>query len=244
MRKIFYFLILVFLITIVRGADLSCSIVAKGSCSDTIVLYLENDTGGYTNAHAENTSYSSYAYSVCCNANAISATVETTCNGTVFLKLSNETNAHVEENTQTNYNFQACINTDKTNVSCRYSTSCYSNETCLLSYASSESSNQTNAHVSDCDHYDNLLCCGGANTAPGVPELFLPLNDTSITNRTPTFSWSNSTDVNGNTITYHIQIDGDIDFPSPAIDGFNITGIAETANTTNWSATSELQNLL
>ena len=243
MKKIFYLLILVFLITIVKGVDLSCSIVAKGDCSDTIVLYMENDTGGYTNAHAENTSYSSYAYAVCCNADAISATVETTCNGTVFLKLSNETNAHVEENTQTNYKYEACINTDATNVTCRYATSCYTNETCLLSYASSGSSNQTNAHISDCDHYDNLLCCGTGNNAPSVPDLFLPANDTYMTNRTPTFSWSNSTDPEEDTITYNIQVDGSIDFSSPAVDGFDAGSITEIANTTNWTATSDLEEL-
>ncbi len=243
MRRLFYFLILVFLITIVRGADLSCSIVAKESCSDTIVLYLENDTGGYTNAHAENTSYSSYAYAVCCNADGIPATVETTCNGTVFLKLSNETNAHIEENTLSNYKYEACINTDNGNITCRYSTSCNSNETCLLSYASSESNNQTNAHVSDCNHYDNLICCGSGNTAPSTPELYLPQNDTEITNRTPTFSWSNSTDSDGDPITYNIQIDGDIDFSSPTVNGFNVISIAESSNTTNWTATSELQDL-
>ncbi len=81
------------------------------------------------------------------------------------------------------------------------------------------------------------------NDAPSVPELFLPYNDTQITDRTPTFSWSNSTDPDGDTITYHIQIDGVIDFSSPEVDGFDVGGIAETANTTNWTATSDLQQL-
>ena len=81
------------------------------------------------------------------------------------------------------------------------------------------------------------------NDEPSVPELFLPYNDTDVASRKPMFSWSNSTDTDGDSITYNIQIDGSIDFSSPEVDGFDVSGIAETANTTNWTATSDLQNL-
>jgi len=81
------------------------------------------------------------------------------------------------------------------------------------------------------------------NQIPTAPQLFLPTNDTYMTNRTPIFSWSNSSDIDGDTITYNIQVDGDIGFSSPEVDGFDVSSIEETPDTTNWTATAELQEV-
>lgn len=81
------------------------------------------------------------------------------------------------------------------------------------------------------------------NEAPTAPDLFLPYNETLVTDRQPVFSWSNSSDPDNDALSYNIQVDGSIDFSSPEVDGFDVTSIAETANTTNWTATSDLQNL-
>ncbi len=62
------------------------------------------------------------------------------------------------------------------------------------------------------------------NSPPTTPHLNLtPVNGTSITNRTPTMSWSNSTDDDGNQITYHIQIDDNSAFNNPEV---NVSSIS------------------
>ena len=68
------------------------------------------------------------------------------------------------------------------------------------------------------------------NDAPSEPRLHLPLNDTNFST-IPTFSWSNSSDVEGNETNYTIEISTDVTFGA----GTNYTNssILETANVTN-----------
>ena len=106
------FLACLSVISYATGADLSCSITDTGSCSDTIVLYIENSTGGYIDSHAQNVSVGTYNYAVCCNADVVGRTVGIGCGDTVFLKLSDTDNAHVEQPSVGTYSVDACISLD------------------------------------------------------------------------------------------------------------------------------------
>lgn len=70
------------------------------------------------------------------------------------------------------------------------------------------------------------------------PTLTLPINGSTITNRTPTFAWDNSEGGLGNNITYHIIVDTSTAFDNPVI---NTTGVNESASgNTSYNATVEL----
>ncbi len=75
----------------------NCSIMSSGSCGggNTTVIYLQNDTGGYSNAHAQNVSVGTYDYVICCNS---SSTLSYACNEGIFLRL------------KAAYNFDKCMN--------------------------------------------------------------------------------------------------------------------------------------
>ncbi|MDD5253635.1 MAG: hypothetical protein PHG05_00845 [Candidatus Nanoarchaeia archaeon] len=77
------------------------------------------------------------------------------------------------------------------------------------------------------------------NTVPEKVDLHLPEDgNVTIVDKIITFDWSNTTDADGDPITYHIEIDEvSSDYQSPVI---NITNIAETANTTKYTTTTEL----
>ncbi len=145
-------------ISITVIADLSCSI-QTGSCSSgTAILHMENSTGGYNNAHAELASQSNYNNYLCCETTG--KTLTTTCD-TIFLELSATSNAHVQDPASAatpDYTEDACIG--NATGSCQTeSGSCSAGYTCLLSMASSEGDNQTNAHVANCSYYDLQVCC-------------------------------------------------------------------------------------
>ncbi len=168
-RKEYYFLAVVlialtafvFFINVAYAATLTCSV--GSSCSGTALMYLQNDSGGYNNAHAQhvnNKSFSRYNNSLCCTSNAA---LGTAC-GTTFLRLSNLTNAHAQvENysgENANYTNNACI--DFGGAECTNAQgSCPSGYTCLVSIGSSETnaSNLTNAHVGPCSEYSTKICC-------------------------------------------------------------------------------------
>ena len=75
------------------------------------------------------------------------------------------------------------------------------------------------------------------NTLPSAPVLLQPENNATITNRTPRFTWNNSNDADNDTLTYHLQVDDNADFSSLVI---NQTAITETANSTSYDSTTEL----
>jgi len=147
--------------------SLNCNITKVADCSYTKVLYLQNDSGGNENAHAENTSTASYAWTVCCDASIIGDTITADCSDSTFLLLSNGTNAHVQEPSINTYEYDACISATNNDVVCNYrSYNCGANETCLVSYASSDWLNNTDAHVANCSYYSNRVCCGITNNPP------------------------------------------------------------------------------
>ena len=113
------------------------------------------------NSHAELPSGDgNYDYKVCCSG------VDTTCTGNydIVLKLSNLTNAHVEKKIYANYiDHDACMSVPNGAVICNYSSDCESLGSDYICLASI--SNESNAHVGDCNAYSEKVCC---KVIPGV----------------------------------------------------------------------------
>jgi len=238
------------------NADLTCQI-ETGSCSGGYadLLYLKNDTNGHDNAHAELPSAASYNEILCCTSS--NQEVGNSC-GTTFLNLSATTDAHVQapNGTTAVYSEPACISGSST-LMCNLSiTGCSALETCLVSVASDGADNTTNAHVSSCNVYDTEVCCT-MNSPPGevTDDFYLePFHgNATLFNRTPTFGWLNTTDPDGNAITYTIQVkkcgtadpsscDPDaVDYSSfNPVGEFQVTSIAEGTNITEQIASVEL----
>ncbi|MFH1212086.1 MAG: right-handed parallel beta-helix repeat-containing protein, partial [Candidatus Woesearchaeota archaeon] len=159
---VFVMLAFIALFSQISISALSCYISDTCDASAAAVLYLSNETAGYTNAHAELPSEASYAYKVCCNFTG--GTIGTQCDATAsnaFLKLANVTNSHVQQPSVDTYTHDACINVSGAGISCTYPTAaCSASETCLATMASDGSSNATNAHLSQCTSgYDTRICC-------------------------------------------------------------------------------------
>jgi hypothetical protein len=162
----------------VLGASLSCSVTTSGACSDTIVMYLQNDTGGDVNAHAQNASVASYANVVCCAPTG--DTLSLTCSDQIYGRLSSVDNAHFEQNNQDIYSVEQCLSASTHRVVCGYSTTgCGAFDTCLFSYASSDGANVTNSHVATCAEYTADVCCT-LNDRPVLASALL--NATSVFN--------------------------------------------------------------
>ena len=82
-----------------------------------------------------------------------------------------------------------------------------------------------------------------SNVPPGLPAQWsvdeaLSNSSTPITNRRPVLVWNNSTDTNGDALTYELVIDNDMDFSSPEI---NVSGLENTTldNSTNYTSSLE-----
>lgn len=145
------------------SATLTCTIEASTSCSSGYIKYfgLQNDTGGYENAHAQTANYSgtTYANSVCCDS-TLSGTLAASCSqGDTIAILSSEDNAHVQttDDTQNEFNYtqDVCMSHSAFETSCRpVSGSCGSQEACVISL-----SDYDNAHAGSCDTYSINICC-------------------------------------------------------------------------------------
>ncbi len=72
---------------------------------------------------------------------------------------------------------------------------------------------------------------------PTIPVNITPTKESHITNRTPTFIWTNSTDANGDVISYHLQVDDNSAFNNPEINVSAIPPDAGKQNTTYYSTT-------
>ncbi len=234
--KIFFILILFLLVLAITKADLYCYI--NTTCtSSTALLRFENESSGANNSHAQFYNYTQdvYAYTLCCNSTLY--TLQNYCSsGTTLLRLENLTNSHVQTSSYSTYNHKVCFNTTTT-INCTiYDTTCPVGDTCLLSLGNS-TGNKTNAHVSACNYYKTNLCCGPPNIPSSIPTLLAPSYDTHITNVTPKLYWQNSTDIDGQTRTYHIQVDDNSDFTSPNV---NITAITEGSYNTSYTVVNPL----
>ena len=145
----------------VMAQGITCSI--SSICSNTAVLYMKNETGGYYNAHAQLPSVANYPYILCCS--STETTLSNTCSDAIVLKLYATTNSHVQwgnySGPYTVYSNNACLSADPGTIECIYQNSCPANYECLISMASSESwaENKTNAHVGPCSEYSMKVCC-------------------------------------------------------------------------------------
>ena len=161
--ELIIFLLLLIPVYIASAAgNFSCNITASGSCSYTKVLYMQNDSGGYWNAHAQNITPGTYAYAICCDSNS---TLSYACGEGVLLKLNATSNTHVQRGDYSGslvYGISTCLTTTPGYFNCTYiDDSCPANRECFASMASSNAStnNDTDAHVGPCDEYRRKVCC-------------------------------------------------------------------------------------
>ena len=198
-------MLIVFASNAVSAATLTCSIInSSQNCRQAAVLSLQNDSGGFVNAHTQNATSSSakYNYTLCCDSDV--SIFDRCSDGVTFLRLFNLTSAHVQIPNYTemfpnatNYTTPACLSAFPSSVDCTIerntSALCSSSDrSCLISMASSEpaDANQTNAHVGPCDKYETKVCCriisaslpetpsggggGGSGGAPTAPLVISP----------------------------------------------------------------------
>ena len=190
--NIFVFAVLIIGSQGIFAASLTCVINSSSECGGTRVFNLQNDTGGNTNAHAQNAtvSFANYSYAVCCTSDEVLSNL---CSDGSAIRLYNLTNSHVQKGDYSGpgsiYSNGACFSSDPGFLSCiaeqnGASSSCASSGyTCLASMASSEpgDANATNSHVGPCDKYDMKICCSIA----AAPVIFnVTLNSSLGTNYT------------------------------------------------------------
>ena len=72
--------------------------------------------------------------------------------------------------------------------------------------------NSTDGYLSDAPISDNVQL---SNTAPTTPTLIAPAAGAETADNTPLFNWTTSTDADGDSLTYTIQIDNESGFSSP-----------------------------
>lgn len=77
------------------------------------------------------------------------------------------------------------------------------------------------------------------NTAPTVPALSSPAAGATVTTLTPTLVLTNSTDAEGNTITYDFQVSTSSSFATIAA---QVTGRSQGTGTTSWVVSPDLVN--
>ena len=209
---LFCFLILVIVLFAYAQNDLTCYLIQNTTCpaGTARLIGLENDTEGFNNAHAQNNSYNTYNYSICCNVtDNASITISSACPGNVtVLNLYNGTNSHVEIGTNSNYSISVCLGSDWKYVGCSFPTgTCPPAEICILSMVGSEGTNSSNAHVGNCSQYSQKVCCKLTNNAPTKPTLYYPVNgNASVIERKPNFNWSDETDPDGDSVDYTLWI--------------------------------------
>ncbi|MFC1648651.1 hypothetical protein ACFL1B_04290 [Nanoarchaeota archaeon] len=219
MRLIIIMAALILFAGLASAATINCTIYMSTGCPAdyTKLLGMESLTDQVDNAHVQNATIDTYNFSVCCISLTAGRNLTDNC-GTTFLRLSATSNAHAQQSQLSDYTELACIGATKGNITCAYpQNSCISQQDCLVSMISSESSNTTNAHVGNCTTYSTKVCCGFGNGIPSQVTLIYPINDTTITNRTPRFNWTISSDPDSDPITYRIQVALDSSFSSIVI---------------------------
>lgn len=215
-RVLVWFLLFLASLPLLFAVSFSCQFKTSCTGSEVGFLRVKNDTGGYENAHGQLMNYSGapYPYTLCCLTD-VNHTLDNNCsneNATVILKLFNVTNSHAQVPSINTYGYNACLALSPGNLTCEYvNTSCSADYAPLLSLASSEVNgglyNQTNAHVANYSYYTLNVCCKGGNAPPTVPVLLSPTNgNDSVFERNVTFDWQDSTDPDGDAITYDFNL--------------------------------------
>jgi hypothetical protein len=190
--------------------DLYCRFVNANNCTgyQAKVLGSQNDSGGVNNAHAQNHTLNAYSWSLCCNSTNDGETLSSDCSQETVVRLSSENNAHVQANNMSTYQVQACLANSGTRVNCHttYDACIITNATCLMSLASSDSLNYSNAHIGECGTYSLNVCCRLLNSPPSAPNLTYPVNNNyTVEERRPNFNWTNVSDPDGDLVTYTIS---------------------------------------
>lgn len=177
----------------------NCSVMTNSSCTgdNVSVIYMENDTGGYWNAHAQNVSVGNYDYVICCNS---SSSLTYACGEGVFLKLNATTNSHVQRGDYSGpgivYGVDSCLTADPGYFNCTYvDDSCPAGRECFASMGGADpSDNSTNAHIGPCEEYKKKICCRVITEPDVTYENPTPGNDTRRTGNSVTINVSVSVD--------------------------------------------------
>ncbi len=131
--------------TLISAAEENCEIISADAPdidSNKIVMRLSS----MTNAHGELVSEGNYDYILYCDFSG-----SLTCDGqNKIIGLSSNSNAHAEIPDGTTYSFDVCYS----DLSCRSSSSCNSNEISMFSLSSN-----SNAHIGGINDYDIKICC-------------------------------------------------------------------------------------
>jgi len=131
--------------TLISATEENCEIISADTPdidSNKIIMALSSTA----NAHGELASEGNYDYILYCDFSG-----SLTCDGqNKIIGLSSETNAHAEIPDGTTYSFEVCYS----DLSCRSSSSCNSNEISMLSLSSN-----SNAHIGGINDYDIKICC-------------------------------------------------------------------------------------
>jgi hypothetical protein len=145
------------------SSSFACSIMSSCGGGNTTLLYLENETGGYMNAHAQDVSVGTYPYMICCDS---TSSLSSACGQGVFLRLDAMSNSHVQKNGYAGpgpvYGYDVCLTATPRYFSCTYTDdNCNVDWVCIASMASAYASenNDTNAHLGPCDEYRRKICC-------------------------------------------------------------------------------------
>ena len=219
-------LIILFSIGFISAA--SCSIVARGSCTDNIVMGVSD----LTNAHGEFPDVGTYDYVLCCD---FSGPIGTTCTGTnKIIGLSSATNAHAEIPSETTYTTEvcyedlACMSLDTTGSNCDVETS-GSYPIDILSL-----SDYTNAHIGNITDYPSVSICCVSPSAPGICSLTnaywsidgtnpIVSGNNTVLNQQNVYLIVEGTNCAGETISFEVTEGGFISQGSASVQPVNVT---------------------
>jgi len=183
-----------------------------------------------------------YAYTLCCAADAQHVLNNSCANASKIdvFGVSATTNAHIQNPDLFVgvYNELACMAATPGGLNCEYSkAACSAGYGPVASMANSEGPNATNAHIANYSYYTANVCCKIDNSAPTVPVLGYPLDgNDSVFEREIVFDWADSTDADGDDITY------DYNLSQATCAGDYQTGLATSTYTSSTLCVDKLYN--
>jgi len=249
MRRILLGLLLLVSLALLAKGVLSvppfdCSF--KNSCtgSEAAVFLAENTTGGYDNAHVQLNNYTgaAYNYSLCCSSD-INHTLNASCANTTtipVLRAANTTNTHAQIPEYPSYQNDICLGATSGNLTCEYvNSTCSAGYSPLMSMASSEGNNGTNAHVGNYSTYRLNVCCKLGKEPPSAVTLLYPVDgNMSVFERTVALNWTVAYEPDGDAVTYNISLNTS---GSCAVE-HQETGVSDSNFTTNELCTDQNYN--